>query len=165
MPKCEKCGKMVKAVNVLTWGNRNYGKECWKKVALPEIEAKRKALQEQWEKEHYAETVLMVEVMKKTLKTVRSAYKYEVLESMIQQFEEKDWLSPKQLKLAWKMFNQKQDLAYHEMEYELGEIGEKDILDKRLLLGTPKARKDAIKRIIELGWENKDWSCILDEFM
>lgn len=153
MAKCANCGKAIK--RVLTWKGQNYGVECWKKIALPEIEAQRQAQWEEAEKAWHAECSLLVEAIDATLHMVKSDYKYSVLSNLSNHFKEKGWMSEKQYDFAYSLFNNKQTLYFFEMLYEIGEMNEAEILAKRVLFGTKKVRKEAMKRAIALGLAHK----------
>lgn len=153
MAKCYKCGKSIK--RVLTWKGKEYGVECWKKIALPELQAQRQAEWEEEEKAWHAECALLVEAIDATLHMVRSNYKYRVLANIADHFKEKGWISEKQYDFAWRQFNNKQCLYFYEMLHEAGEMSEAEILAKRVSLGTKKVSREAMKQAISMGLASK----------
>ena len=98
------------------------GIECWKKIALPEIERKR---QERWaaiEKQQWERGFALVEAIKqKDFSKITSTFKINFLNSLVTQFEDKGFISKKQHSMAFDMFNDKDHANDMIATYNIGD--------------------------------------------
>lgn len=93
--KCQECGRPIK--RVLTWNGRELGIECWKKIAIPELEAQKQARREAWERERWEKSYALAEALRqKDFTKIKSEFKIKFLHELIEQFDEKGFISPKQ---------------------------------------------------------------------
>jgi hypothetical protein len=98
--KCQACNKPIK--HVYTWGEQTLGIECWKKIALPEIQKERIARRKQYERRSWEQAFALVEALKaKDFTKIRSDFKIQFLNGLIEQFEEKGFISDKQKQMVY----------------------------------------------------------------
>lgn len=98
--KCQACNRPIKYE--YTWDGQTLGIECWKKIALPEIEKQRAAQREIWKRERWEEEYALVEAIKqKDFSKIRSEFKLKFLNSLVEQFEEKGYLSGRQKQIVY----------------------------------------------------------------
>lgn len=117
--KCTRCGREI--ANPLWWDEKPYGKECWKVIALPEMENQKQAKFDTWK----LEAALLVETLRqKNTARIKSQWKLNFIESVINQYETQGWLSRRQYDLAWDIFNQRDRQNWAEMAHEVGRINE-----------------------------------------
>lgn len=164
MANCTACGKYIK--RVYEWNGNPYGIECFKKIALPEIKRLRDEAEQKRLEEWNERCVVLVEVLKSILKSVkvRSEYKLDVYRSMINQFEEKGFLTKKQVDYAIHLFGQKEALKMWEIQYLLGMRLEIDYFTKKVEYGTKKERREAIQEMKEKGYTKNLYGDDIDEF-
>lgn len=93
--KCDNCNHSIKRSYI--WNNQTLGIECWKKIALPEIERIRVEKYAVWQKAEYQKSFATVEALRlKDLSKIKSGFKIEFIKSVIAQFEAKGFLSLRQ---------------------------------------------------------------------
>lgn len=117
--KCTRCGREI--TKPLWWDEKPYGKECWKVIALPEMENQKQAKLDTWK----LEAALVIETLKqKSLARIKNQWKLNFIRSVINQYETQGWLSRRQYDLAWDIFNQRDRQNWAEMAHEVGRINE-----------------------------------------
>lgn len=98
--KCQNCNHSIK--RAYTWNGQTLGIECWKKIALPEIESIRA---EKWaaiQKAEWQKSYAIVEAIKqKDFSKIKSEFKINFLKSLVTQFEERGFISPSQRIMVW----------------------------------------------------------------
>lgn len=125
--KCENCNHSIK--RVYTWNKQVLGIECWKKIALPEIERIRAERFAQWERVQYLKNFALVEALKlKDLSKIKSDFKLRFIASIIEQFETKGFISPKQKEII----NGTHD--YSKGFYDAGMLNDKDRLNETIVI-------------------------------
>lgn len=108
---CENCGRKIK--RAYTWEGKTYGIECWKKLALPVIEAERKLREEERYQTALAKSRAIIDVLKKKdMSKIRSPFKLQFIPSVIRQVEEGRPLSQRQREIAQEIFNQTDWINY-----------------------------------------------------
>lgn len=91
--KCTKCGKKVKEKNVRYLDGIPFGVECWKGA----VEEKRTEGLEKWKLLNWQRTLIFVEMLKmKDLSKIKNQFKLDFIKSMIEQFEDKGFITKKQ---------------------------------------------------------------------
>lgn len=144
MAKCYECGKSIK--RVYTFNGQTYGIECWKRVALPEIEKQRQEQREEKEQLWKEKCWILVQVLKaKDMKRIKNEFKKKVIPQLINQFETEGWLSKKQYDMVWDWLNNKDYLMMTDIEYELGyyEDDERHYYERVAWYATGKRKKEA----------------------
>jgi hypothetical protein len=137
MAKCAACGKRIK--NVYTWDGKEYGRECWKVIALPAIEEQRKRAEHKRLFEWNREASIMIEVLRaKDLRKIKNEFKLRVIPQLVEQFDRDGWLSKKQRNMALDWLNNRDMVRMTEMKYELGMINDVDYWYAIYNWGTPK---------------------------
>jgi hypothetical protein len=156
MPKCAGCGRIVRAG--LEFGGKDYGPECFKKYAVPEIE-KLLAKRSEEERKRDAERkrawrercwILVQVLKKKDLRRIRNRFKLRVIPELIEQFETKGWLSKKQCLMVHEWLNDKDMLLMTDIERALGYYDGDDIGYYREVVAYAKGkRKKEAQEILE----------------
>jgi hypothetical protein len=119
MSKCAKCGRKI--TNEYYWNGEIYGKECWKEIALPEIEKLREQKLDEWS----LKASCLIEVLKqKDMSKITNDFKIRFIKSIIEQYQESHKLSKKQYNLAHDFLNKKDRVKLYHMEFELGLMDE-----------------------------------------
>ncbi len=118
MTKCKSCNKRI--TNIYRWEGEAYGKECWKKVALPALKAKDNERLEEWK----VEVRLMIEIARESAKKTRGASKKEFMYNIIEYYDEKNRLSRKQYDALNRKLTRREFVRLKEMECELGLVPE-----------------------------------------
>jgi hypothetical protein len=130
--QCAACGRPVK--NPLTWNGKEYGIECWKKIAIPEIEAQREARKQARFDAHARQCHIAIEVLKhKDMSKIKNEWRRNFIASVIAQYEEKGFLSGRQLELIRKQYNAADHCFEIEMRYGMGDLVEKDYHEQMAL--------------------------------
>lgn len=149
--KCENCNHAIK--RPYTWNNQVLGIECWKKIALPEIERIRAERFAQWQKAEYNKNFALVEALKlKDLSKIKSEFKIKFIASIIEQFETKGFISPKQKEII----NGTHD--YSKGFYDAGMLNNQDQLNEQIALyniAEDEAWKSSIIDFV-LNWYYKE---------
>jgi hypothetical protein len=131
--KCENCGRNIK--NIYHFDGKVYGIECWKIIALPEIEKRRKAKFELIEKENYLKSSLYIQVlMLKDWSKITSSFKQNFATSVEKQFKDKGFLTWKQRDAisTW-LFNGKDWKNLYRLEVESGLQDKKDLINSGVM--------------------------------
>lgn len=145
--KCTACGKKI--IRYYFWDGKTYGIECWKRIALPEVERLRQERREAWQ----IKCRIMIEVMKaKDLSKVKNEFKKSFIGDMIQKFERDGVLTRKQYDLLVEWLNNKDRLLKIDLEKEFGfwDGEDEDYLYHVSLYATGKRRKEAEKALEEI---------------
>lgn len=102
--KCQGCGRNIK--HTFEWEGKQYGIECWKKLALPIIEAERKLAQEKRFATWMIKCQAIIKVLKaKDLSRITSDFKLRFIPSVIAQVEGGKPLSSRQIEIAKSFYN------------------------------------------------------------
>src|SRR5690349_5096718 len=102
---CADCGKRIK--NLYQWEGRTLGIECWKKVALPAIEAEQAKREEERRLARQAKGEAIAAAFRaKNLAKITNSFKLSFIPSIIEQVEAGRLLSNRQMELCYSMFNQ-----------------------------------------------------------
>lgn len=130
--RCAACGRPVK--NTLTWNGKEYGIECWKKIAIPEIEAQREARKQARFDAHARRCQMAIEVLKhKDMSKIKNEWRRNFVASVIAQYEEKGFLSGRQLELIREQYNAADHCFEIEMRYGLGDLVEQEYHERMAL--------------------------------
>ena len=104
MVKCTICGRKISGR--YNWKGELYGKECWKKYALPELLALREKEQQETAKLDAILDYCLIETLRrKSLKNISNPFKLDFIPSIIQQFDEKGFLTGRQYSIGLDMLN------------------------------------------------------------
>jgi len=115
--KCIACHRPIE--KPIFWNNQPYGKECWKRIVLPEIE-RAKA-----EKEKFRMFVAQVKA-----KAIYEAVKYhndQFIQSVCRYYEGKNFISRKQAEVIYKKLSFAEKLEIVKLAYA-NELHELDVL-------------------------------------
>jgi hypothetical protein len=143
--KCSKCGKEI--VNIYTWDGKIYGKECWKSIALPEIEKQKQRKIAEWD----AKKSIAVEVAKiKDLTKVKNEYKKRIIKDIINFYNEKEFISLKQYNLLTDIFNKNDKIVQIDMEHDSGLIEDEWKYWERVFLNSTGKRNKEAKQQLDI---------------
>lgn len=102
--KCVKCGRPISGK--YHWKGELYGKECWKKFALPELLAERAAKDAEDAEYEFLSTQCLIKVLEaKNLSRISNQFKLEFIPSVIEQFHTKGYLTSRQWDIALDCLN------------------------------------------------------------
>lgn len=125
--KCEACNRRIK--HDYNWKGQILGIECWKKIALPEIEKEREARRELWKRQRWEQEYALVEALKrKDFSKIRSEFKLNFLNDLVAQFEERGFISEKQKTMVYGTG------AWNGKYYDYGMLNNKDKLHEAIAL-------------------------------
>lgn len=125
--KCEACNKRIKYD--YWWNNQMLGIECWKKIALPEIEKQRQAAYQerknlQWEQDYALAETLRV----KDYSKIRSEFKLKFLNGLVEQWDEQGFISWKQKEMVYGTG------AWNGSFYDYGMLNDTDKINEATIL-------------------------------
>lgn len=116
---CAKCGKLIK--NQYFFRGAIYGKGCFKKYALPILEAEWEERRATREREKFLRQTALIEALKqKDLSRIRNNFVIGFIPSVIKYFEEHKYLSKKQDEIATGLLNKKDWKVLFRMHVEFG---------------------------------------------
>jgi hypothetical protein len=115
--KCIACNRPIE--KPLFWNGKPYGKECWKRVALPEIE-RMKVEREQFR-------LFVAQVKAKTIYKVIKDHKDNFIQSVVAYYKQKQFISHKQAEAIYKKLTFTEKLQIVKEAYENG-LHELDVL-------------------------------------
>lgn len=139
---CCRCGKKV--TRPLTWDGEIYGKECWKIVALPELEKQRELKYKEWnEKKSIAVEVARV----KDLSKITNDFKLKVIKDIINFYDENGFITKRQYDLLTDMFNKKDRAMMFEMRYDAGIMEEAEFYNMMTYVTTGKTQQEFINKL------------------
>ena len=115
--KCIACNRPIE--KPLFWNNQPYGKECWKRIALPEIE-RLKVEQEKFK-------ALVAQVKAKAIYEAVKHHNDQFIQSVCNYFEEKNFMSRKQVEVIYKKLTFVEKMEIVKEAYKIG-LHELDIL-------------------------------------
>lgn len=137
MAKCAKCGRKI--LNEYYWNGKTYGKECWKEIALPEIEK----LQQQKIDEWSLKASCLIEILKqKDMSKITNDFKIRFINSVISQYQETNRLSKKQYDIAYDFLNKKDRSSLYHMQFDLDMLDEKTFYTLLNFVATAKMYKE-----------------------
>ena len=129
---CCNCGKSIK--HPYHFDGKIYGIECWKQIALPQIEAKRQARYAEIKQEQYIYAKCHIEVLNlKDWSKITSRFKQSFSTSVIEQFETKGWLSNKQCDIISQFFNNKDWKNYWRIAVEAGLNNKQELIHSGMM--------------------------------
>jgi hypothetical protein len=140
--KCSKCGKKIK--NIYTWNGEIFGIECWKQVALPELEKQRELKYKDWNEKK----AILVEVAKiKDTSKLSNEFKLNILTSIPKFFDENGFITNRQYDLLKEQFNNKDRVIFYNMLNEADLIEYEEYLNRIAHNTTGKAHQEAIEKM------------------
>ncbi|STO12827.1 Uncharacterised protein [[Flavobacterium] thermophilum] len=115
--KCAACNRPIE--KPLFWNGRPYGKECWKRVALPEIE-RMKIEQEKFR-------LFVARVKAKAIYEAVKHHNDQFIQSVCRYYEQKNFISRKQAEVIYKKLSFAEKLEIVKLAYANG-LYELDII-------------------------------------
>ncbi len=144
---CESCGRKIK--NIYTWDGKIYGIECWKVIALPELEKQRQMKNKEWDDKK----VIAVEVARiKDLSKIKNEFKTKIIKNVIMYYDENKFITKKQYDLLTDQFNKQDRVIMYDMRYDMGLIDYETYLN-RLYHNTTGKRNQEIKIMLDEHYE------------
>lgn len=117
--KCQACGHVIK--NEYNWDGQILGIDCWKRIALPEIEKLREVKDQERKDQRLIKSRLIADTLAgKDFSKISSRFKLDFSASIIEQVNAGRMLSNKQIEIAVGFFNGKDDLRYEILQYATG---------------------------------------------
>jgi hypothetical protein len=114
--KCTICGRSIKGN--YTWKSEYYGKECWKKHALPELLAQQEKEDAENAEYEYLQAKCLIDVFRtKNLSRITNQFKLDFIPSIISQFDEKGFLTWKQNNIAYDILSNSDYDKLYILEY------------------------------------------------
>jgi hypothetical protein len=137
--KCSKCGKKMK--NVYTWNGEIFGIECWKLVALPELNKQRELKNKEWDERK----AIVIEVVKnKDTSKITNDFKLKILKDIPKFYDENGFISKRQYDLLTDQFNNKDRVLMWEMIYQAELIDYEEYLSAMVRNTTGKTHQEYI---------------------
>lgn len=130
--KCVICNRPIK--RPYYFDGETYGIECWKTHALPIIEKRKQDKYAEIDHGRYMRAFCEIEVLKlKDLSKITSNFKLTFIPSVIEQFEDKGFVSQKQSDIISDMFNNKDWKNYFRLTVEAGLNDKQNLIDTGLM--------------------------------
>ena len=139
--KCTACNRPIE--KPLFWNNQPYGKECWKRIVLPEIE-RAKAEQEKFK-------LFVAQVKAKAIYEIVKSINDQFIQSVCRYYEQKNFISRKQAEVIYKKLSFMEKMEIVKLAYANG-LHELDVLqffDLVLRVKPKKQEKEVLIGFIE----------------
>jgi len=116
---CSCCNRHIK--HPYHWDGKVYGKQCWIKHCLPELEAIRAQQDDERLQKRIITSRIYQEVFKqKKVRGIKNEFKLKFIPSIINQVKKGRMLSNKQMDLCSRMFNDKDYRLYFTLRVQSG---------------------------------------------
>lgn len=139
--KCAACNRQIE--KPLFWNGQAYGKECWKRIALPEIE-RMKIEQEKFR-------LFVAQVKAKAIYEIVKNINDQFIQSVCRYYEVKNFMSRKQVEVIYKKlsFAEKSQIVKEAYENGLHELDVLQFFDLVLMVKPKRHEKEILISFLE----------------
>lgn len=139
--KCAACNRPIR--KTFFWNGKQYGRECWKRIALPEIE-RAKAEQEKFR-------MFVAQVKAKAIYEAVKHHNDQFIQSVCRYYEQKNFISSKQAEVIYKKlsFVEKMEIVKEAYANGLHELDVLQFFDLVLKVKPKKQGKEILISFLE----------------